>query len=135
MRRWVSKKKLTIRHIAGNIMTSIETENTSNISLSVTLPITLSASESLFARTECIHWSNRGNKTEAIVSVKIFFFFFFFFKWINTTPQDITKSSLLTDYWNNDASRESLTGTVPTLPKMQLFNRKSTTGVRSIKIF
>ena len=46
---------LTIRHIAGNIMTSIETEtNIKTVSLSVTLPVTLSASESLFARTECM---------------------------------------------------------------------------------
>ena len=36
-------------------MTSIETEtNTKTVSLSVTLPVTLSASESLFARTECM---------------------------------------------------------------------------------
>ena len=54
-----TKKELTISDIAGDIMTSIETENTSNkiptkVSLSVTLPVTLSASESLFARTECM---------------------------------------------------------------------------------
>jgi hypothetical protein len=30
--------------------------------------------------------------------------------------------------------RESLAGTVPTYPKMQRFNRKSTAGVRSVKI-
>jgi len=30
--------------------------------------------------------------------------------------------------------RDSLTSTMPTYPKMQLFNKKSTTGVRSVKI-
>ena len=50
-----------------------------------------------------------------------------------------TKGAIRTyasDYCNNDTSRncESLAGTVPTYPKMQLFNRKSTAGVHSVKI-
>jgi hypothetical protein len=63
------KKKLTIRHIASNIMTSIETENTS---LSVTLSVTLSASESLFARTECMNtvvFAARGREAVVVAPV------------------------------------------------------------------
>jgi len=53
---------LAIRHIAGNIMTNIDQywdweyikQNTKTVSLSITLPITLSASKSLFARLECM---------------------------------------------------------------------------------
>ena len=36
--------------------------------------------------------------------------------------------------WHQQKLRESLTGTVPTYSKMQLFNGKFTTGVRLVKI-
>ena len=58
-------------------MTSIETENTSKqntktVSLSVTLPVTLSVSESLFARTEFMKTVVLGTRMrEGVVVVSV----------------------------------------------------------------